>query len=285
LFIELKDARMDVRTIFEIGRHELTINIRTKWTVIFAVAFGILVVGIAYFGIMAEGFSGMENFTRTSASMLNLVLYLVPLVALTMGTLSFTGDRGITELLFAQPISRSEVLLGKLAGLLASLSLSMLAGFFAAGAVIMTFNGEEGLLAYGSFVLLSLMLAFVFLCISASIATINRRKAKAFGGALFLWFFFVLFYDLLALGITLLLGGQTANYFLFISLFGNPVDMVRVAALILLDNVTIFGAAGAALLRFLGGPGLSVALLAVGLGLWIAGPLLLAQKFLRDQDI
>jgi len=276
---------MDFRTVYDIGRHELTINIRNKWTVIFAVAFGILVVGIAYFGIMAEGFSGMENFTRTSASMLNLVLYLVPLVALTMGTLSFTGERAIVELLFAQPVSRSEVLLGKLAGLFASLSLSMLAGFFAAGTVILFFNGEEGLLAYGSFILLSLMLAFVFLCISAAVATVNRRKAKAFGGALFLWFFFVLFYDLIALGITLVLSGQTANTFLFVSLFGNPVDIVRVAALILLNNVTIFGAAGAALLRFLGGPIASLVLLVGGLALWIAAPLLLAHRLLREQDI
>ena len=276
---------MDFRTIYDIGRHELTINIRNKWTVIFAVAFGILVVGIAYFGIMAEGFSGMENFTRTSASMLNLVLYLVPLVALTMGTLSFTGERAIVELLFAQPVSRSEVLLGKLAGLFASLSLSMLAGFFAAGAVIMIFNGEEGLLAYGSFVFLSLTLALVFLCISAAIATLNQRKSKAFGGALFLWFFFVLVYDLIALGIALILSGQTSNTFLFVTLFGNPVDIVRVAALILLDNVTIFGAAGAALLRFLGGPVASLVLLVGGLGLWIAAPLLLAQRLLRSQDI
>jgi Cu-processing system permease protein len=276
---------MDYRTVLDIGRHELTINIRNKWTVIFAVAFGILVVGIAYFGIMAEGFSGVENFTRTSASMLNLVLYLIPLVALTMGTLSFTGERAISELLFAQPVSRSEVLLGKLAGLFASLTLSMLAGFLAAGIVILIFNGDEGLSAYGSFVLLSLLLAFVFLCIAAAVATLNRRKSKAFGGALFLWFFFVLFYDLITLGITLLLSGQAANYFLFASLLGNPVDMVRVAVLILLDNVTIFGAAGAALLRFLGGPVASVALLIGGLALWIAVPLLLAQRLLRRQDI
>jgi Cu-processing system permease protein len=108
---------MDRRIVVDIARQELTINIRNKWTVIFAVAFAALVVGIAYFGIAAEGFSGMENFTRTSASMLNLVLYLVPLISLTMGTLSFTGERATMELLFAQPVSRNEVLVGKLVGL------------------------------------------------------------------------------------------------------------------------------------------------------------------------
>ncbi len=87
---------MDGKTIFDIAKQELIINVRNRWTLIFAIVFGALVVSISYFGMMAEGFAGMQNFTRTSASILNLVLYLVPLVALIMGTLSFTGDKGAT---------------------------------------------------------------------------------------------------------------------------------------------------------------------------------------------
>jgi Cu-processing system permease protein len=280
-----ENIKMDRSIILDIARQELVINIRNKWTLIFAVAFGALVVSISYFGMRAEGFSGMQNFTRTSASILNLVLYLVPLVALTMGTLSFTGDKGATELLFSQPVLRSEVQLGKLLGVFWSIALSTLSGFALTGALVVAENGIAGLARYTSFVLLSLALSLIFLCLSVLIATINRRKSKAFGMALFLWFFFVLFYDLLALGGTLLLEGRAANTFLFLSLFGNPVDMVRVAALITLDNVTIFGAAGAALLRFLGGKLLSVLLLVVGLTGWILLPLWVAQKLLNRQDI
>ena len=271
--------------ISRIARQELLVNIRNKWTVIFAGVFGLLIVGISYIGIMAEGFSGMQNFTRTSASMLNLVLYIVPLVALIMGTLSFTSDRGTTELLFSQPVFRSEVLLGKILGLFYSLSLSMLAGFLVAGGIILSVTGEEGMLQYGIFVLLSLLLALVFLVIAVVIATANKRKSRSFGIALFAWFFFVLFYDLIVLGISLFFKGQTANYILFLSLFGNPVDMVRVASLIILDNVSIFGAAGAALLRFLGGSVLSVVLLVSALVLWIGIPLAFSRHLLNKQDM
>ena len=271
--------------ISRIARQELLVNIRNKWTVIFAGVFGLLIVGISYIGIMAEGFSGMQNFTRTSASMLNLVLYIVPLVALIMGTLSFTSDRGTTELLFSQPVFRSEVLLGKILGLFYSLSLSMLVGFLIAGGIILSVTGEEGMLQYGIFVLLSLLLALVFLVVAVVIATANKRKSRSFGIALFAWFFFVLFYDLIVLGISLFFKGQTANYILFLSLFGNPVDMVRVASLIILDNVSIFGAAGAALLRFLGGSVLSVVLLVSALVLWIGIPLAFSRHLLNKQDI
>ena len=276
---------MELRTIYDIARQELVINIRNKWTIIFAVVFGVLVVGISYFGIMAEGFSGMQSFERTSASMLNLVLYIVPLVALIMGTLSFTGDKGSTELLYSQPVARNEVLLGKLMGVFSSIALSTLIGFVLAGGIIVAANGTEGLASYTFFVLLALALSLAFLSISVLVATAAKRKSKAFGIALFLWFFFVLFYDLLALGGTLLLEGPSANLFLFLSLFGNPVDMVRVASLIILDNVTIFGAAGAALLRFLGGESTSVILLISALFVWVTVPLVVSHRLMRRQDI
>jgi len=276
---------MDLTTIYHIARAELVITIRNRWTVIFALVFGGLVVSIAYFGIIAEGFSGLQSFTRTSASLLNLVLYVVPLVSLTMGTLSFTGDKGATELLFSQPLTRSEVILGKLLGLFFSISLSTLIGFTLAGGIIMVGNGPEGVVPYALFVLLSLALSLVFLGIAVLVATVNRRKSRAFGVALFLWFFFVLFYDLIALGGTLFFRGSSANVFLFVSLFGNPVDMVRVATLILLDNITIFGAAGAVMLRFLGGQTSSVALLVVGLAVWATLPVIVANRLMRHQDL
>ncbi len=157
---------MDFKAIYDIARQELVINIRNKWTIIFAVVFGALVVSISYFGIMTEGFSGMQSFTRTSASLLNLVLYIVPLVALTMGTLSFTGDKGSTELLFSQPLTRSEVLLGKLLGVFFSIALSMLIGFTLAGAIVIAAIGAEGFSRYVLFVVLSLALSLVFLSIA-----------------------------------------------------------------------------------------------------------------------
>jgi Cu-processing system permease protein len=276
---------MDRETIAAIGRQELVINVRNRWTLIFALVFGTLVVGVSYFGMMAEGFAGLQNFTRTSTSLLNLVLYIVPLVALVMGTLSFTGDKGSTELLFSQPLTRSEVLIGKLLGVFASIVLSMLFGFAIAGIIVLFAAGTDGLLRYTFLVAISMALAFVFLSLSVLSSTMAKRKVKAFGVSISLWFFFVLFYDLVALGGTLLLSGPSSNVFLFLSLFGNPVDMVRVSTLIVLNNATIFGAAGAALIRFFGGGAVSMALLFVGLAMWGLVPLFLSHRLLARQDI
>jgi hypothetical protein len=61
--------------------------------------------------------------------------------------------------------------------------------------------------------------------------------------------------------------------------------MVRVATLIMLDGAQVFGAAGASLVRFLGGETLSLVLLVCVLALWVVGPLFVAARLLERQDI
>ncbi|HZS08014.1 MAG TPA: ABC transporter permease subunit [Blastocatellia bacterium] len=276
---------MDFTSIITIARQELTINVRNKWTLTFAAVFSVLVLGISYFGLVTAGATGFQGFTRTSASLLNLVLYIVPLVALTMGTLSFTSEKSAGELLFAQPVTRTEILLGKLIGLFTSMFASTVIGFGLAGVIIAAKAGTEGALRYPLFVGFALLLAMIFLSLSALVSSVCQRKTRAFGVVLFLWFFFVLFYDLLVIGGTFLMRERTANNFIFASLFGNPVDMVRVASLMVLDGKEIFGAAGAALARSLGGETASVLLLIAGLGVWAIIPFLFSRHVLKRQDI
>ena len=135
---------MDMNAILTIAKQELIINIRNKWTLIFAIAFGTLVLAISYFGLVTVGEIGFEGFTRTSASLLNLILYVIPLVALVMGTLSFTSEKSSGELLFSQPVTRTEILLGKLAGLFVSIASATLIGFGIAVFLIAVKAGPEG---------------------------------------------------------------------------------------------------------------------------------------------
>ncbi|HSB28509.1 MAG TPA: hypothetical protein VLE19_11670, partial [Pyrinomonadaceae bacterium] len=84
---------------------------------------------------------------------------------------------------------------------------------------------------------------------------------------------------------TFLFKERTANTLIFGSLFGNPVDIVRVSCLMLLDGQNIFGAAGASLLKFTGGEGTGLTVLVVTLAFWIIAPAGLAQMLMRRQDI
>ncbi len=276
---------MDIGTVKTIARQELTINVRNRWTLVFTVIFGGLVLTISYFGLLTAGAMGFQGFARTSSSLLNLVLYVIPLVALVMGTQSFTSEKSTGDLLFSQPISRSEILVGKLAGLFASIFAATVIGFGLAGLVIAAKAGTIGYLRYPVFVGFSLILALIFLCLAALVSALCQRRPVAFGIVLFLWFFFVLFYDLMVIGGTFIFTERSANIFLFTSLLGNPVGMVRIASLIVLDGKEIFGAAGAALMRYVGGERAGLALLLGALALWIILPILAARAVLKRQDI
>lgn len=277
--------KFEINSVITIARQELTVAIRNKWTLIFAFVFGSLVLAISYFGTVTAGEIGFQGFNRTTASLLSLVLYLIPLVALMMGTQSFLSTAGDDEMLFAQPISRGEILVGKLLGLFAAMVTATFVGFGLGGLVIATQTDASDFVGYPVFVGLSLILSLAFLSLSALTAMACQRKTKAYGAALLVWFFFVIFYDLLVLGGSLLFHEKAANYFIFASLFGNPVDMTRVAGLLSLNGAEIFGAAGAALLKFLGGPMQGIAALLVSLLLWTLVPLFAASRLLRRQDI
>jgi len=274
---------MNLAAVFTIAHQETRINIRNRWTALFACIFALLALAISYFGLVTEGYAGFQGFERTTASLLSLVLYLVPLVGLTMATLSLTGDRGAMELLFSQPVARTEILVGKVFGLFGSMLIAMLFGFGVAGTVIASEVGAEGLLRFLFFTIIALLLALAFLSLGALLAIVGVTRARAFGLALLVWFFLVLFYDLLIMGAGFLLREKAANLLIFLPLLGNPVDLARVAGLISAGDATIFGAAGAALVKFLGG--LSETILISMLVVWTVGPIALASKILNRRDL
>lgn len=259
---------MDARNIAVIAGQEMRVTLRSKWVQIFAAVFAVLTLAISYFGMMTSVVVGLEGFTRTTASLLNLVLYLIPMFALAAGTLSFSIDKGAAELLFAQPVQRSEVLLGKVLGLFSSLATAAVLGFGVSGLVIAARTGLEGISRYLGFIVFSLLLMLTFLCLGALASVISEGRARAIGIALAMWFVFVLFYDLIALGVTLLVNPHSVHTIILISLFGNPVDLARVAGLLILGGATIFGAAGASLVRTSGSTTVAVMALAAASVLW-----------------
>src|SRR5579871_2389573 len=161
---------MNYNAIVTIAGQESRINIRNRWTLLFAGIFGALALAISYFGLVTEGYAGFQGFERTTASLLSLVLYLVPMVALTMATLSLTGDRGATELLFSQPVARAEILFGKILGLFGSMLTALLFGFGVTGIVIAVEVGTDGLFRFLAFAGIALLLASAFLSIGALLA-------------------------------------------------------------------------------------------------------------------
>lgn len=275
---------MKAPALVTIAREEFIICLRGRWILVFSILFAALSLGIAYFGTVTAGVAGLQGFERTTASLLNLVLYLVPLLGLALGTLNISREYGGNELLFSQPLRRSEILCGRLLGLFGAISASLCVGFWAAAFIIWAEIGAEGMLRFLWLVLLSTALAAVFLALGSLIGLTCRSRIRAFGVSLFFWFFFVFLYDLLIIGLTFVVDEKTANLLIFLSLFCNPVDLVRVSSLLMLGDATIFGAAGAALMKFLGGEVRGQTLLVTMLLGWLALVVMGAVRTARRAD-
>jgi Cu-processing system permease protein len=269
------------------ARQELLLAVRSRWTLIFALVFAGLSLAVAASGYILTGGHGVQDFARTAASLVQLVILLVPLASLLMGTLALTPERGGSELLFSQPVPRAAIYLGRLLGLLAALAAAQALGFGAAGLVIFSEAGGQGL---GTFLLLalgSLVLTAVFLGLAALLAAgpPERGRARVLALALVVWFAVVVVFDAAALGLASLLPSGLASRVLIVAVLINPADAVRTGALLAAEGTAAFGAASLAFLRFTRGPLGAGLLLAASLLLWLIVPPLLAIGRLRRSDL
>ena len=269
------------------ARQELLLAIRSRWTQIFAFVFAGLSLAVSASGYALSGGHGIQDFARTSASLVQLVLLLVPLSALLIGVLSLAPERGAAELLFSQPLGRPVILLGQVAGLWAALTAAQAIGFGAAGVVVFSNAGGEGLAGFLVLFAGSSVLTAVFLGIAAllSAGAVGRRRARALALALVVWFVAVVLFDVAALGLASLLRSGTASRVLIVSVLVNPVGALRTGALLALQGTTAFGSASLAFLRFTRGTVGAGLLLGGSLLLWTVVPLALATRRLSRADI
>ncbi len=269
------------------ARQELLLAARSRWMQLFALVFGGLSLAVASSGYVLSGGSGVQDFTRTGASLLQLVLLLVPLTALVMGVLALTPERGGAELLYAQPVARRTILFGTLLGLFQAFVAAEALGFGAAGLVIFTQAGDEGLPGFATVALGAAALTAIFLALAAAVSAgqVGRRRVRALAIALVLWFVLALLFDVLVFAGASLLRSGDASRLLITSVLVNPIDAVRTGALLSIEGTSAFGAASLALLRFTHGAAGAAAAILLSLVFWIAAPLTVAVRRLQAADI
>jgi Cu-processing system permease protein len=274
-----------IRPVVTIARRELMEAIRSRWVVLSGALFGVLALALSIFGMRSVGAAGFGGFSRTTIGLLNLTLYLVPLLALLLGINSMAAEReeGPLEVLLAQPIARRSIVLGKFFGLAAALASALCGGFGAAGLAIGVAGADADAGGYIMLLLRSIGLGLAFLSLGLWIASAAATRLRALSWGLLLWFTTVLLYDLVIVGTTALFGGSTLRAALGLLLAANPVDLVRVGTLIHLGGTDSFGLTAQALIGFLRGP-YGTTLLALALLAWIVVPLIGAARTFSRRD-
>lgn len=238
----------------------------------------ILAYTLFLLGVSLSLFGMESNPAKGLLGLLNVVLMVVPLISLVFTTIHFYNSYEFIELLLAQPIPRTRLLLSEFAGVASSLVTALLVGV---GVPVAVFGaGFTGLALVGAGVLLTVV--FVAMAFLASVLT--RDKSRGIGVALLLWFYFALLYDGLVLGI--LFG--FSDYPLEKAMLGlttlNPVDLARIFILLQMDVSALMGYTGALYQEFFGSALGSAYALGVML-LWAMVPTWAAVRVFRKKDL
>ncbi len=237
---------MDPRQIGTIAAKEFWDRIRNRWVLAVALVFTAFALVIAYFGAAQQGTVGFRSIEVTIASLVSLVIYLIPLIALVLGFDAIVGERerGSLDLLLSMPITRPELLLGKYLGLAAALAFSTVVGFGLVAIVLSAQLDLTALFHFFGFVASSVLLGMAFLSIAVMLSVFAADRTRASGLAIATWFFFVLVFDLLLLGVLVVTGGSYGGEALPYLLLLNPADVFRILNIFSLDDVrTLYGLA------------------------------------------
>jgi Cu-processing system permease protein len=208
---------MDFKAIFSIGKKEFMDNFRNKWIIILSIIFAILVVIISYFGSQGFGqdWSSLEN---TIGGLEGIVTLIIPIISLMLGYAAIVGEieKGSMSSLLALPVNRYEIILGKFLGLGSVICSTILIGF--------------GYTPYLSFIGISILIGLAFLSVSMFFSTLFKKRSSAMGGAIFLWFFFSIIWQIILVGVlfaAMMSGGITDSTsipgWFFPFLLANPL--------------------------------------------------------------
>ena len=277
------NTREKLRRIAVVAREEFRVALEGRWLFGFAAMLTALVLGLSFFGLAQARVVGFQGFARVTLSLMNLVLFVVPLAGLLLGVTSLTGSSGTLPLLLAQPVGRGEVLIGKLAGLGGALTLVQVVGFGGGGVVVAMNAGAAQAGGFAALAGLSIALGWLTISTAMLIAVTWPDRLRATATALLLWLLLVVAYDLAVLGATTLLRGLPLQSVLFPALLLNPVDLARVLTTLAVGSGAMFGPTSAVLMKQFG----STAGLAVGitvLAVETLVPALLAVRTFRRRD-
>ena len=237
---------------------------------------------VAYTLILAilswSSFGLEDNSAKGLLTILNIILFTVPLVSILFATIYLYNSAEFIELLLSQPIKRKKIWLSLFLGL----SLSMVLAFFIGAGIPLLINAPDSvgimMLIIGSLI----TLVFVALAFLSSILT--RDKAKGIGIAIMGWLYFALLFDGLILYLLFQLSDYPIEKTMIVVTAFSPIDLARIQILLHLDVSAMMGYTGAIFKDFFGtSVGLLISFLL--LCLWVIVPFFISLFKFKNKDL
>ncbi|WOT05519.1 ABC transporter permease [Shewanella youngdeokensis] len=228
--------------IVVIAHKELRDSLRNRWVAFMGSIFLLLSLSITFAGSAVTGEVALPPLASLMSSLSTTAVYIIPLAAILLSYDSFVGEQeaGTLLLLLSYPVSRTEILLGKLLGHAVVMLVTTSCAFGLTAALLLMLGGDnysaiEVVSVFSQFIVSSNLLGLTFILLGYIVSLRASEKAKAVAGLLFAWFFFVLIYDLLLLTALVSDVGFMNEQLLNILIALNPTDLYRAINLVTAD--------------------------------------------------
>jgi Cu-processing system permease protein len=225
--------------------------------------------------LMTEGLFQVETDpVKALLSIVQIVLALVPLIALIFTIVYSYDTQEFTQLLAVQPIGRPSILGGRMFALAVAL---VMAQVFGLGLPLLVHApGLPGLLLFIN----GAVLGLVFMAMGTLIALKQRDKARGVGIGLGVWFLFVLVYDALLMALMFGFSDRPIEPLIVPLAALNPIDLARISVMLRVDLAAMMGYSGA-VYKDLFGSTLGILIAMSMMLLWVLWPA--AWSFLTFQ--
>lgn len=252
---------------------ELKIGFRNLWAYSFMALFSIFSLSL----LLINANNQVQGYSAVTSSMLNLILYLLPLMTLLLGSFSLTGEKeeGNWELLSTYPIRTVDFICGKFAGLAAVLLTIVAFGYGVTGQMSAITGGGFDLHTFGLFLAFSVGLVLLYLAIAIVIGTFAANRWQALSIAVAVWFFTIIAWP------ALLIAGLGMLPYLWIKpavgvlTMLNPSEFVRLFVVVKLGGGSALGPAYYQWVKWIEGPLGTVSMVGICI-IWIAAAIGLA---------
>lgn len=219
-----------------------------------------------------------DNVDKSIASLLNLVLFVVPLVSIVFSTIYLYNSEEFIALLVSQPLKRQSIWLSIFVGLATAMAAAFLVGV-GLPTLIFAYSLSGITLVIGG-----LFLSLIFVSIAMWTAVRLRDKSKGIGLAIILWLYFALIFDALLLFLLFQFADYPIEKLMVAVSMLNPIDISRILILLEIDLSAMMGYTGAIFRDFFG-TGTGMLITGLVMFLWIALPLLFATRFFKRKDL
>ena len=219
---------MNPAAVMAVAGWELRLAVRGRLVMGTAVTFTVVCVVATLLGLRSLSDLGLAGVGPGTAALINLAILFPPLMGMMLGanSLSSARERGLLSLMLVQPLSRLDLVLGVVFGLVGAVWLTIGFGFGASALLLASVAGTADVGGLLAIVASALGVGVVAVALGVAIAALAGSRLQALGLSMGLWFLFAFAVDLVLVGVAA--GFHLGAFGLFVGFLFNPLEAGRV---------------------------------------------------------